>query len=59
MNRDIALKTRSRRLEDYIIDEFFISKREEIYYWKRFLESKMHFEESKSDEIRMIFVLAG
>lgn len=60
MNRDsIAKKLGVERLEDYIIDEFLIGKREgDILLEAIFKESKMDLEESKSDEIRIVGILA-
>ncbi len=59
MNRDsIAKKLGVERLEDYIIDEFLIGKREgDILLEAIFRESKMDLEESKSDEIRIVGIL--
>lgn len=55
----IANKLGVERLEDYIIDEFVIGKREgEILLETIFKESKMDLEEIKDDKIKIVAVLA-
>lgn len=55
----IANKLGVERLEDYIIDEFVIGKREgEILLETIFQESKMDLEEIKDDKIKIVAVLA-